>query len=291
MTGKILQSSPQHPQPLDNYPVWNSVQKFINAVTLCGTLTSPDFRKTFHQRNVEDAVVTAFLQRVASDAVSIIHSVHVGGGKNALEAIPDSANGKAQKKNSMTLTEIFTRTDPSTFFVPFILAAIKSTTKILRSFQTDNIKSVEIGYGIRRLDNRPTSAFPLVSLGILNQIISKSELENDRYIHLTKWSNDEQPASLSRNKIISGRYLFIFAQSQAVIETPLGNPIIANLIDKNYYTGPHAIAREMCKVEKTYPSIRSIAPYLFVWDTELPENAFWWSTMAVCQHYYLHQYH
>ena len=86
----------------------------------------------------------------------------------------------------------------------------------------------------------------------------------------------------------SGRYLFIFAQSQTVIEMTLGNPIIANSIDKNYYTSPHVIACKMCKVEKKYPSIRNIAPHLFVWDTELPENAFWWSTMAVCQHYYLH---
>ena len=88
------------------------------------------------------------------------------------------------------------------FFVPFIHTAIKSTTKILRSFQTDNIKSVEIGYGIRRLDDRPTSDFPLISLGILNQIISKLELENDRYIHLTKWSNNGEQASLSQNKIV-----------------------------------------------------------------------------------------
>jgi hypothetical protein len=123
---------------------------------------------------------------------------------------------------------------------------------------------VEIGYRIHRLDDWPTSTFPLVPLGILNQIISKLELENDHYIYLTKWSDDEQPASLSWNKIISGRYLFIFAQSQAVIETTLGNPIIVNLIDKNYYTGPHAITCEMCKVEKIYPSICSIAPYLFV---------------------------
>jgi hypothetical protein len=79
-------------------------------------------------------------------------------------------------------------------------------------------------------------------------------------------------------------FLFIyFTKSQSVFA--LGNPVIADLIDKNYYIGPWAIARDMCKVEKEYPSIRAIAPQLFVWDKELPETAFWWSTMAVCHHY------
>lgn len=98
MTGQILHL-PQHPQPPVNYPVWNSVQKYIDTVTLCGTLISPDFRKTFYQKGVADAVVRAFLQRTASDAVSIIHAVHVAGRNKALEAIPD-ANGKANKKTT-----------------------------------------------------------------------------------------------------------------------------------------------------------------------------------------------
>ena len=84
--------------------------------------------------------------------------------------------------------------------------------------------------------------------------------------------------------------LFIFIQSQAVIDVALGNPVIASVIEKNYYTGPHAIARDMCKVEEIYPSICVTAPHLFIWDTELPETAFWWSMMAVHHYYYLHQY-
>jgi len=76
--------------------VWNSVQKHINTVTLCCALISPDFQKTFYQKGITDAVVKGFLQCAASDAISIIHSVHVRDRKTwkALEAIPD--NGKAK---------------------------------------------------------------------------------------------------------------------------------------------------------------------------------------------------
>jgi hypothetical protein len=66
------------------------------------------------------------------------------------------------------------------------------------------------------------------------------------------------------------------------IEVPLGNPVIADLVDRNYYSGIHAIARSMCELNATYPSIQESSPQLFFWDQELPSTSFWWCGTTVC---------
>jgi hypothetical protein len=65
------------------------------------------------------------------------------------------------------------------------------------------------------------------------------------------------------------------------IEAVLGNPVIADQIDRSYYSGTKAVAREMCRLQAAFPSLREYAPKLFIWDKELPETSFWWSTAAV----------
>jgi len=63
---------------------------------LCCTLISPDFRKTYYQKDIMDAVVRTLLPCAAFDAITIIHSVHVADRKawKALEAIPDNSKEK-----------------------------------------------------------------------------------------------------------------------------------------------------------------------------------------------------
>jgi len=61
-----------------------------------------------------------------------------------------------------------------------------------------------------RLDNWAASTFLIIALSTMNQIISKSELENNCYIHLTKWSNNEQPVSFSQNKMLWHIFIYFY---------------------------------------------------------------------------------
>jgi hypothetical protein len=65
------------------------------------------------------------------------------------------------------------------------------------------------------------------------------------------------------------------------IEAVLGNPVIADMVDRNYYSGPRAIARGMCELNATYPSIRQVRPDLFFLSEELSSTSFWWTATGV----------
>jgi hypothetical protein len=76
-------------------------------------------------------------------------------------------------------------------YTSLIKTATKFALKSLKSFRTGNIKVVELGYGINRMGDNNIP----VPLGIINQIISLTELKMDRYLHLIKQPQDGEPVS------------------------------------------------------------------------------------------------
>lgn len=155
-------------------------------------------------------------------------------------------------------------------YMSLIKTPTKTALKTLKSFWTGYVKVVKLGYGIRRTSASDNNI--RVPFEIINQIISVTKLKMDHYLHLIKQPQDGEPVSLFWHYEILIYSIPLPKYLQEIeIEVPLGNPVIADLVDHNYYSGLHVIACSMCELNTTHSLIQKISLQLFFlgWEVSI----------------------
>jgi hypothetical protein len=74
----------------NDYPVWRSLQRYINGAALSLTLSSEDFEETFLQKDRINAThILNLFDQVAMEAVAIVQYGHTQDSKDSvLESVP-----------------------------------------------------------------------------------------------------------------------------------------------------------------------------------------------------------